>query len=96
MKAAARERLGVIAYERCAACLGEGKPTLQLPLFALVDYLGYRLSAIALAPIDSTTLQYGSPNAGIDCINSDEQVRSPCCSFVTVCKGACHHRIVAL
>lgn len=39
-------------------------PDLCYPLMTLVDYLGYRLVAMSLLPIDNDTLEFGSANAG--------------------------------
>lgn len=38
-------------------------PDLCYPLMTLVDYLGYRLVAMSLLPIDNDTLEFGSANA---------------------------------
>jgi Clustered mitochondria/Translation initiation factor eIF3 subunit 135 len=41
-----------------------GLPELSVPLMALVDFLGCRVVAMSLLPIDKTTLAYGSCDSG--------------------------------
>jgi Clustered mitochondria len=50
MKVAGNELRGLISVFKC------GVPGLALPLMALIDYLGFRLIAIALLPIDRSTM----------------------------------------
>jgi hypothetical protein len=44
---------------------------IELPNQCLVDYLGHRIVAMALLPINKTTLVYGSSNAGVE-IHQDD------------------------
>lgn len=39
-------------------------PKIRVPLIALIDYLGYRLIAFSLLPINQDTLVYGSDDSG--------------------------------
>ena len=55
MKAAALEKKGLQAI--MAIGLGEG---LSFPLLTVVDYAGFRMSAVSLLPIDAETLCLGS------------------------------------
>lgn len=41
-------------------------PDLYVPMMCLVDYLGYRLIAMSMLPVDTTTLCYGSGDGGMD------------------------------
>ena len=41
-----------------------GLSGLRVPLMALVDYLGFRLTAMSLLPVGSDTLVYGTMDAG--------------------------------
>lgn len=47
---------------------------LRYPLMAAVDFKGFRLLALSLIPINSSTLIYGSSDGGISCINSEPAV----------------------
>ncbi|ELR11467.1 uncharacterized protein ACA1_122080 [Acanthamoeba castellanii str. Neff] len=58
MKAASHDLKGLIHYYSCQI------PGLHVPLMALIDYLGFRLIAITILPINNTTIQYGSCDAG--------------------------------
>ena len=51
--------------------LASGIHELHVPLFAVIDLCGYRLSAISLLPISKSTLVYGSADAGVTIYNSD-------------------------
>jgi hypothetical protein len=44
---------------------------LHVPLMALLDYRGYRLIAMTLLPIGSSSLVYGSADAGNTVINNE-------------------------
>lgn len=58
-KVANHELNGLMAYQTCRI------PTLCTPFMALIDYLGHRLVAISLLPLDGErTLVYGTANAG--------------------------------
>lgn len=41
-------------------------PGIFVPMMCLVDYLGYRLIAMSMLPVDTTTLCYGSCDGGMD------------------------------
>jgi hypothetical protein len=58
MKAANHEIKGLRAYLSC------GIQELLIPMAALFDYLGFRVLAFSLLPINRSTLIYGSSNAG--------------------------------
>lgn len=64
-KAAGQELKGLIAYYSC------GVAELRVPLMALVDYMGFRLIAISVLPVNKETLVYGSADAGHTVHNSD-------------------------
>ena len=53
MKAASAELRGLMSYYNCKM------PELLTPLMALIDYRGFRLTAVALLDIDHDTLVYG-------------------------------------
>jgi hypothetical protein len=57
MKAAAHELKGLEQFL-------DFSPGIRVPLMCLIDYLGFRLIALSLLPINNTTLVYGSDNAG--------------------------------
>ena len=42
-----------------------GETRLRVPLMSLIDYGGFRIIATSLLPIDSSTLKYGSADAGV-------------------------------
>ena len=44
---------------------------LHFPLMALVDYLGFRLIAMSLLPINKNTIVYGSSDGGITMYNTN-------------------------
>ena len=46
---------------------------LRLPMICLVDYFGFRLIAISLLPIDSSTLIYGTCDAGRTIHSKDDK-----------------------
>jgi hypothetical protein len=56
MKAAKHELRSTIAYFSTNAC--------RVPLVAIVDFRGYRVLCSSVLPIDSTTICYGSSDAG--------------------------------
>jgi len=58
MKVAGNELRGLIGVFKCAL------PGIAVPMMALIDYLGFRLIAIALLPIDRDTIVYGSSDGG--------------------------------
>ena len=49
-------------------------PNVRLPLFCLIDFRGYRLSAISLLPINESTIVYGSCNAGLTIHDSSTEM----------------------
>ncbi|PRP85028.1 hypothetical protein PROFUN_07316 [Planoprotostelium fungivorum] len=49
-------------------------PGLRYPLMTLVDYKGYRVLAMAILPIDRSTLRYGSDDAGRHVHMEDEEL----------------------
>lgn len=51
-------RRGIMEYMDCQL------PGLCFPLVALIDYMGYRLMAASILPIDRSTLVYGSQDGG--------------------------------
>lgn len=57
-KAAGHDLLGLIHY------FNIGIPDLHFPLMALVDFMGYRLQAMTLLPINKSTIIYGTPDGG--------------------------------
>jgi Clustered mitochondria len=57
-KVAGHDLKGLISY------FNLGIPDLHFPLMALVDYLGFRLIAMSLLPIDKSTLCYGTADGG--------------------------------
>jgi GTPase SAR1 family protein len=59
-KVAGHELKGLLAYYQCAA----SGIQISLPMCALLDYLGYRVIAMTLLPIDDSTLRYGSSDGG--------------------------------
>ena len=52
------------------AVLGLKIPKLQVPLMAVIDFRGSRLTAQALVPIGTSTLCYGSADAGRTLVSS--------------------------
>ena len=58
IKAAGHELRGLISYYQCHM------KNLHFPLMVLVDYMGYRLIAQSILPIERSTIIYGSYNAG--------------------------------
>jgi hypothetical protein len=57
-KAAGHELKGLISY------YSANVDGLNFPLMALIDYRGFRLIAMSIVPVNSTTLRYGSADAG--------------------------------
>lgn len=57
-KAAGNELRGLMCYFNC------GIPDINVPLMALVDYRGFRLTAMSLLPVDTNTIIYGTFDAG--------------------------------
>jgi hypothetical protein len=70
MKAAGCELRGLHAIA------GAGIHKLAVPLCCVVDFLGWRLVAVALLPIDAHTLVYGSDDCGATIACSDDEVNS--------------------
>lgn len=64
MKAAAHELKGLEQFL-------DFSPGIRVPLMCLIDYLGFRLIALSLLPINNTTLVYGSDNAGHTVVAQD-------------------------
>jgi hypothetical protein len=60
---------GLIEYSDCRLA------NLRFPLVVLIDYLGSRIIAEPILPIDRTTLVYGSSDGGRTIRSEDEQVR---------------------
>ena len=58
MKAAGHELKGSRAFLRCGVSL------LRTPLMAVLDFAGCRVVACSLLPVSSSTLMYGSADAG--------------------------------
>ncbi|PRP84978.1 hypothetical protein PROFUN_07363 [Planoprotostelium fungivorum] len=67
-KGAANEMKGLEAH---ASTYVEG---LSYPMMALVDYLGFRVVAMAVLPIDKTTLRYGSDDGGSTVHDDDAEL----------------------
>ncbi|PRP84981.1 hypothetical protein PROFUN_07366 [Planoprotostelium fungivorum] len=67
-KGAANEMKGLEAH---ASTYVEG---LSYPMMALVDYLGFRVVAMAVLPIDKTTLRYGSDDGGATVHDDDAEL----------------------
>ena len=67
---AGNELRGLISFFKCNV------KDLHVPLMALIDYLGFRLVAISLLPIDRSTIIYGSNDGGKTIHNSDPQFAS--------------------
>jgi hypothetical protein len=57
-KAAGNELRGLMCY------FNTGIPDINVPLMALVDYRGFRLTAMSLLPVDTSTIIYGTFDAG--------------------------------
>jgi hypothetical protein len=65
-KAAGHDLKGSIHY------YNSGVKELHLPLMAVIDYKGFRMTAQALLPLGSNSLIYGSADAGRTVHNSNE------------------------
>lgn len=65
MKAASHELKGLESFL-------DFSPGVRVPLICLIDYLGFRLIALSLLPINGATLVYGSDNAGHTVSSEDE------------------------
>lgn len=61
MKAAGNELKGLCAALASTTCTST---PIHMPFMIMVDYLGFRLVATSLLPIDSSTLRYGSNDGG--------------------------------
>ena len=57
-KAAGNELRGLMCY------FNSSISDIHVPLMALVDYRGFRLTAMALLPVDTSTIMYGTFDAG--------------------------------
>lgn len=66
-KVAGAELRGCMAFSSCKVA------QVRLPLMALVDYMGHRLIAMSLLPINSSTLVYGTSDA-CQHVHSDPEV----------------------
>lgn len=66
MKAASHELKGLEQFL-------DFSPGVRVPLICLIDYLGFRLIALSLLPIDGSTLVYGSDNAGHTVSSTDPE-----------------------
>lgn len=69
MKAAAHELKGLKAYINCDI------ENLHFPLFALIDYKGWRVIASSILPIDNATLIYGSEDGGRTFHDDSNEIR---------------------
>ena len=65
-KAAGHDLKGAVHYYNAAV------PELCVPLMALIDYKGFRMSAQAFLPLGRDSLVYGSADAGRTVLNSHE------------------------
>jgi hypothetical protein len=65
-KAAGHDLKGAIHYRTC------GVEDLYLPLMALIDYKGFRMSAQAYLPLGSNSLVYGSADGGKTVLKSND------------------------
>eukprot|EP01091_Cochliopodium_minus_P008798 TRINITY_DN2050_c0_g2_i9.p1 TRINITY_DN2050_c0_g2~~TRINITY_DN2050_c0_g2_i9.p1 ORF type:complete len:1349 (-),score=401.15 TRINITY_DN2050_c0_g2_i9:136-4182(-) len=68
MKAAGHELNGLMTY------FNQNIEGLHVPLMALIDYRGYRVTAISLLPIGKDTIVYGSFDAGNTVYDSEPKV----------------------
>ena len=66
-KAAGHDLKGAIHYRNC------GVANLHLPLMALIDYKGFRMSAQAFLPLGPGSLVYGSADGGKTVWKSNEE-----------------------
>ncbi|MDP2436342.1 MAG: hypothetical protein Q8P67_11400 [archaeon] len=57
-KVAAHDLKGLQCFMNCH------QPTVSFPIMAILDYLGFRLVAMSILPINSNTIIHGSNNAG--------------------------------
>lgn len=71
MKAAGHELHGLKAYHALSKELTYNGDTLHFPFMALISYRGYRLIATPKLPLSSSSLIYGSNDAGQTVFNSD-------------------------
>jgi hypothetical protein len=51
---------------------------LRFPLVVLIDYMGFRLMASSILPIDRSTLVYGSQDGGKTILSQDAKVQVGC------------------
>ncbi len=65
MKAAGHDLKGAIHYFNC------NLSNLRIPLMALIDYKGFRMTAQAVLPLSPGSIIYGSADAGVTVTNSD-------------------------
>eukprot|EP01087_Luapelamoeba_hula_P022308 TRINITY_DN795_c0_g1_i9.p1 TRINITY_DN795_c0_g1~~TRINITY_DN795_c0_g1_i9.p1 ORF type:complete len:2194 (+),score=429.59 TRINITY_DN795_c0_g1_i9:34-6615(+) len=72
MKAAGLELKGLKSY--FDFILATNTTELHVPLMALIDYMGYRLIAVSVLPVNNSTLKYGSADAGVTARADDKQV----------------------
>mmetsp|Transcript_8088 Transcript_8088/g.25059 ORF Transcript_8088/g.25059 Transcript_8088/m.25059 type:complete len:981 (+) Transcript_8088:176-3118(+) len=63
-KVPSHELKGLQSYLNC------GLHEFSLPLLAIVDFRGFRVCAVSILPVDSSTLQYGSHDRGCTVSNS--------------------------
>ena len=54
--------------------VGSYSPFIKVPLMAVIDYWGHRLSATALLPIEEHSLVYGSSDGGKTVVSANETV----------------------
>lgn len=66
-KAAGHDLKGSIHY------YNSGVKELHVPLMAVIDYKGFRMTAQALLPLGKDSLVYGSADAGRTVLNSNEK-----------------------
>ena len=60
MKSASQELKSLCCFISAQASL-----KLHFPLMSVIDYKGFRMTAVSVLPIDNQTLKYGSDNGGI-------------------------------
>ena len=66
-KAAGHDLKGTVHYYNC------GVKDLHLPLMAVIDFKGFRMTAQAFLPLGSNSLVYGSADAGAHVHNSSQR-----------------------
>ena len=85
MKVAGHELKGLNAYLDCH------HPDLCVPLMALIDYMGFRLIAMTLLPLERGSLIYGTDDAG-KTIQVDSRISQPmkeCAALLNIKSHLC-------